>query len=452
MSVEWKTDPSHGNFNPGTAMGHKIFLEKTKGLEVGKRFDLTKANAMEIRKYLLARESNMGDEMRKIPIEWDGTGTVTRTANLLSQYHLITLEDLQRASHARFNTSIAQNDPIPAAPFTARTLAPATDDVDKPIFYSQVECSVINMIIKNGISASGYSDLLLKKDQFAFHDDATGQLKYDGPTMVFLMFQKIDPNTVVGMDSVLKRMEGAKLGDFANDVDRMLSTMEGWYRILQDNQRPPENYRRLLLDALITGPNHVFNEWIQRITDDIEAGFGTNVNVPADKLIIASRTKFNNMSEKQEWAKVDPRDAQIMALHTKLEALSKAPKHALATTTGGGKGGKEGDLISGLPKWRTVKDGEKKTIDGTQYWWCPHHKHKDGLWDGLYVRHPEEKHAEIMDRFAKKKQKTEDSGVKKEPGALSTLELQENMKRVLVTNLMMSEEDVGKLLEQASEN
>ena len=119
MSVEWKTDPSHGNLNPGTPIGHKIFLEKTKGLGVDKRFDLTKANAMEICKYLLARESNMGDETRKIPIVWDGTGNVTRTANLLSRYHLITLEHLQRASHARFNKPIAQNDPIPVAPFTA---------------------------------------------------------------------------------------------------------------------------------------------------------------------------------------------------------------------------------------------------------------------------------------------------------------------------------------------
>ena len=57
MSVEWKTDPSHGNFNPGTLMGHKTFLEKTKGLSVNKRFDLIKANTMEIRKYLLSRAS-----------------------------------------------------------------------------------------------------------------------------------------------------------------------------------------------------------------------------------------------------------------------------------------------------------------------------------------------------------------------------------------------------------
>ena len=85
----------------------------------------------------------------------------------------------------------------------------------------------------------------------------------------------------------------------------------------------------------------------------------------------------------------------------------------------------------------------------------PQHKHKYGLWDGLYVRHPPEKYDEVMVRFAKKKQKREESGdkdVKQEPGVLSTLELQENMKRVLVTNLIISEEDVGKLLQQASDN
>ena len=36
MAIEWKTDPFHGNFNPGTYLGHKIFLEKTKGLELEK--------------------------------------------------------------------------------------------------------------------------------------------------------------------------------------------------------------------------------------------------------------------------------------------------------------------------------------------------------------------------------------------------------------------------------
>ena len=138
--------------------------------------------------------------MQKTPIAWDGAGTVVQTANLLTQYHLISLEHLQCAAHERFSLAILQGDPIPTPPFTARVLTLATDVADKKSFYTQVDSSAIAAIIKNGLSPSGYADLLLNKDKFSFHDTATGQLKYDGPTMVFLMFQKIDPNTVVGMD------------------------------------------------------------------------------------------------------------------------------------------------------------------------------------------------------------------------------------------------------------
>ena len=173
-AIEWKTNPYHRNFNPGTPLGHKIFLEKTKGLELEKRFDLTKTNALDIRKYLLARESNMGDEMQKTPIAWDGAGTVVQTANLLTQYHLISLEHLQRAAHERFNLAILQGDPIPTPPFAARVLTPATDVADKKSFYAQVDSSAIAAIIKNGLSPSGYADLLLNKDKFSFHDTATG--------------------------------------------------------------------------------------------------------------------------------------------------------------------------------------------------------------------------------------------------------------------------------------
>ena len=193
--------------------------------------------------------------------------------------------------------------------------------------------------------------------------------------------------------------------------------MEQCYQILQDNQCPPENYRRLLFDALGTGPNHVFNEWIQRITDNIEVGFGKNVNVPTDKLIVVSRTKFNNMAEKKDWLKVNPRAAQILALATKLQTFESNSNEnesgaALATTTGTNTG-TTGGLVSRLPKWRTINSGATKTIDGAQFWWCPNHKHKDGLWDGLYVRHlPEkhdedEKHDEIMGKYANKRKAPE---------------------------------------------
>ena len=77
--------------------------------------------------------------------------------------------------------------------------------------------------------------------------------------MMFLLFQKTDLSTIVGLDSILKQIDNAKLGKHANDVYAMLTAIEGLYKILRDNHRAPENFRCLILNTLATGTNHYFN-------------------------------------------------------------------------------------------------------------------------------------------------------------------------------------------------
>ena len=50
-TVEWKTDPFQGKFNPGTKSGQAIFLEKTKGLAEKDRLELSKSNSAAIHKF-----------------------------------------------------------------------------------------------------------------------------------------------------------------------------------------------------------------------------------------------------------------------------------------------------------------------------------------------------------------------------------------------------------------
>ena len=92
---------------------------------------------------------------------------------------------------------------------------------------------------------------------------------------------------------------------------------------------------------------------IYRITDNIEAGFGTNVNVPADRLIVSSRTKYNNMSEKNMWSKVDPRNSQILPLTTKLQSMeTQSNTSGLGTelaTIAGADMNCTREFISGVP-------------------------------------------------------------------------------------------------------
>ncbi len=37
--IKWKTNPFHGNFNPGTTNGQKMFIKRSKGHAEGKQFN-----------------------------------------------------------------------------------------------------------------------------------------------------------------------------------------------------------------------------------------------------------------------------------------------------------------------------------------------------------------------------------------------------------------------------
>ena len=286
----------------------------------------SKKYATDLHKYFRAREDIMGDCVRKVPSKYAADGTITESFNLMTQYQQLTLEDCQRAAFRRYSDHIDNGIAIPTPPLIMTTLDPGNNDAHKTKFYSRVHSSVIAAIVKNGLSVTGYDDLLLQKERLSFHNATTGELEYDGLTMLFLIFEKVDPSTVVGLDSILKKIENAKLGDFSNNVDSMLTMIESNYRILKENKKAPDSYRRLLLEALVTGPNHHFNQFIDQITDDVESGIGAHAGITPDNLIRASRTKYNNMDTLDVWNKVDPRDAKILALTTIVAKLEKMGK------------------------------------------------------------------------------------------------------------------------------
>ena len=126
-------------------------------------------------------------------------------------------------------------------------------------------------------------------------------MEIDGATMIYHIFMKTDPSTVVRIDSVLKKLETTKLGYHSNCVNTMLTIMKGHYKNLCVNGHPPEHFRRLVLDALSTGPNYLFNNFFWQITDNVKSGIASNANITHDSLIITCRTKYNNMIEKKDW-------------------------------------------------------------------------------------------------------------------------------------------------------
>ena len=101
-----------GDFNPGKVAGHKIFLEKTKGLATAGQLPLTNASATKIMEFLKMKEQLMGTVVTGVPTVYTA-GVGSSLMNLIHQSPSIPLEIVQRGAHARFGTTLADGDTIP---------------------------------------------------------------------------------------------------------------------------------------------------------------------------------------------------------------------------------------------------------------------------------------------------------------------------------------------------
>ena len=117
---------------------------------------------------------------------------------------------LQREAHMSFSNPVSTVDPLSAAPFTVMTLDPANVDDDKKLIYSRVDSQLFAELIKNILTDAEYSKLMLKKNMFTFHDDATINKIFDGPCLLKFLFYRIDPNIVVGVKVLHQKLKALK--------------------------------------------------------------------------------------------------------------------------------------------------------------------------------------------------------------------------------------------------
>ena len=384
------------------------------------------------------------------------------------------MERCIREAHERYAEEIPEGQELPEdGDFEIREIDPENNDGDKIVFYNRVHGNVVSALVQNMMTTTAWDELTLHKEKFSFKDLATGEWSIDGPCLVKTLLMKIDPDTMVGLESLRKKLETARLHHFKNNVPEMLNFMETTYKEIRNNGKTHDSYLRHLLDALLSGSNATFTAFIQRIKDDIDGGFGTSKSMTADQLIVTACQKYVNMVEQKEWDKVDPRDAQILALTTMVQEMRE--QHSVNAVSGdrqkqNGNNTSEtqasnesvdaNDKVDGLPRWRITHTGPTKRVDNFTWHWCHHHV-KEGKWNGMYVRHPETKHDEWVEKYKNRKEKkavnvTENNndGSKSEIASKESLSLgmSSKLKEVLCSDLMLSDTDVESIISKVSGN
>ena len=105
----------------------------------------------------------------------------------------------QQEAHKRYSTEIAEGDALPPNPFKVTQLDPANDPAHKELFYFRVDLQVVAELIKNILTGAEYAKLMLKRSIFTFEDDTTGIDLIDGPCLLKLIMDCVDPNIVIGI-------------------------------------------------------------------------------------------------------------------------------------------------------------------------------------------------------------------------------------------------------------
>ena len=399
--VDDNTNPFACAIKIGDKVGNSLFVKATNGLDDDEKlsFDLEKAQ-------------HFKDEIDSANAKYVWGSVTFAIANsagdnkdLLEEWSELTLDDV--IAHSQRIWSCGHDHQIPSAGPTL-----TEQDVQKRI------CSVMmSGFIRNSLSKSARKTMDLQRKKFQFKHAVDGRIKEDGPIMLKLIYDRINPSTRAGIRNLTDELDKMTLTKYEQAVPKMLDDFETKYELILSKKGTYPNVVLLLFNTLSTSTNKDFSNFVDKHLNKWEEGDNYSFELLKNKAI----TKYNNLIERYKRqgptysekcsgitrAIKQENDPKIMALTTEYEKMKKELnqlKSALLSSSGTGNTQAFSNDLS-IATWRKKKSfGDKIFKDGRQWFWCNHHKNTAGGYDGLYVTHPEEKHGEWKERKDRERQ------------------------------------------------
>ena len=449
------TNPYEGDIDPSDEKyGLNLFMKAIEPRPPALTVEVSQKYAKELLQMFEADSTSFawGELVHTIPIAQDTQGLVTVSKSVIRNYTEVTLDqvklqalkiwgDKKATLTSRFPTNLIVED-----------LDPENSILDHKTFFLRVRSRMIAKRIEGSITVASWNSLLQKKSEFAWLN-ARGNFEYDGPTMLKIIITAVKPSTRVGVSDITLEIQNSRLNKYNYDVKQMLDDMNHNYQSLtiQNHQHP--NYILDLFHALLSAKNDEFRDFIQRMKDEWEGG----KDIKPEELMETATSKYNNMIKQNSWGRINPKDAKIVALATKLKRIESSlttseksyPKHS-----------NKSNIKLNVDKWRIIKDrGETFERDGKQWWWCPHHK-LEGHFDGLYMNHPPSQHnkwkeekKKKRDEYKKKRDENRSNNKNSKSSVHSNqLQLSEKMRAALVTNFQCTDSEADSVWQEMSQN
>ena len=155
---------------------------------------------------------------------------------------------------------------------------PAKVDLDIIRFHRRVRSGILAKIIEDSLDEVSLKTLILKKYDFAWKNTASRYIDHDGPTMLQILIEEINPTTCARVPDFKKSIQNCKLSIFGNNGEDMIDNMDYNYQEIVTHNHTHYNYTMYLFNALLTSKNEVFRSMVQCKKDDWELGGDVNDN------------------------------------------------------------------------------------------------------------------------------------------------------------------------------
>jgi hypothetical protein len=386
--------PFDGDINPSTTEGMRLFVKATSHLPSGEvRQDVCQKNANAFINQIRSDSANFGWGTLINQIEIDDNGTNVMKS-ILTDSRKLSMQQVQLQAYKTFGKHDATTTSLLPTSFVVQDISFWTHTHLIPIYYRRVRSKMIALRLQNIITKASWASLLAAQNDFTW-TNSTGQVEWDGPTMLFILMKKVRPTTMVDIVTHKQKIKSIVSGNFEDNVQKMLDYMKSNYDAIQELGGSHDDYLLDIFQALSTVKNRAFSDFVSRERTE----WFRDKTITPDTLITDALAQYNNLVATNEWSKKDPLETKFVSMMAQLQKTYKPSnphqnKTTLSTITQKQPYRKP---KFDLPSWRKKKTKDSVKIDGKTYHWCPKHKY-EGDHDGLYVLHKPEDHDETMEK------------------------------------------------------
>lgn len=241
----------------------------------------------------------------------------------------------------------------------------------------------------------GRKTIMTDKGEFEWFHPISGELVYDGLTVLHTILQRFRPNKLLTAFNEIKKIKEILPAQHGHKIDDWDTAIEQ-ARININSKLPSEYTSNAFIkdyfDALLTVPVKSFNSQVTTMKQRWQLG---QITLTIAELRTTVCQMYINLDSDDVWKQELAETSQIIALATKVSVLEKQIETtiALATSTQGGdtkgggtnNGGRKARQL--VEEWRFKFDGKAKTVNEREWHWCDQEHWANGeKVHGLYVR------------------------------------------------------------------